>query len=203
MRSLRWVLRAQLLFPLLIFLLLGIVGGYAAGFNLGGIWGGILGIVIVPLLGVIGGIALIALIGSPLWIVPMLRRTFERFRSTIRQALGRPCSVSSSTKSNKSDRKWEANGDVDMELAFVVSMFSFFGVAGGWMWGEDYGLQHGNGLIQSFWIITGGFLGGFIGIIAGLIFMPLIWGLVKVLCLPYRVVSRIIRYVRSKKPHSL
>jgi MFS family permease len=182
---------------LLFMLILGCLGGYTFGFELGGIWGGILGIVIVPLLAVIGGIALIALIGSPLWIVPMLRRTFERFRSTIRQALGRPCSVSSSTKSNKSDRKWEANGDVDMELAFVVSMFSFFGVAGGWMWGEDYGLQHGNGLIQSFWIITGAFLGGFMGLMVGFIFVLGLWALMKILHFPRWIVSRIIRSVKS------
>ncbi len=184
---------------LLFILMLGCLGGYTSGFELGGVWGGILGIVITPLLAVIGGIALIALVGSPFWIVPKVRWGLERFSSTIRRALGRPCPVSSSVKCNESDRELESSDDVDMNLALLVSLLSFYGVLGGYMWGVDCGPQQENGWNVTFWIINGAFLGGFIGLVTGFLLIPAIWVLVKIIRLPRWVVSRIIRYVRSKK----
>ncbi len=182
---------------LLFMLILGCLGGYTFGFELGGIWGGILGIVIVPLLAVIGGIALIALVGSPFWIVPKVRRGLERLSSTIRQALGRPCSVSSCEQSHQSNRKWNPRDDTDMKLAFIVSLFSFYGVAGGYMSGGDYGLQNGSGWNVTFWTIAGAFLGGFMGLMVGFIFVLGLWALMKILHFPRWIVSRIIRSVKS------
>jgi hypothetical protein len=204
LRILRWLRNIlgmltglSFLLFLLFFLMLGCLGGFTFGFDLGDIWGGIFGIVITPLLAVVGGIALIALVGSPFWIVPKVRRGLERLSSAIRQALGRPCPESGCARSYKSKKEWGPRDDADMKLALIVSLFSFYGAAGGYMTGGNCGPPHGNGWNITFGIIGGAFQGGFLGLLAGFLVLPILWGLVKILGLPYRVFCWIIRSLKA------
>jgi hypothetical protein len=206
MKSRRWgmtVFEVPLIIILLFVLIHGGRIGYSYGFHLGGIWGGILGIVIGVLLGIIQGIVIIAVIASPFMIISRVKRVLGRLRNATGNVLEQPCSVPQGDRNNESNVAWNPFQGVS-EYGIIVSVFCFFGVFFGYAMIVDFrGFQPGGTSNAIFWLIGTPFLGGLLGLLVGFIFAPVLWVLMKILHFPHWVVSRIIRYVRSKKSLSL